>query len=169
MTQVGATSFQSWMGRKKDTSPSRLERASNFKRYETSSTSSYLSMLHLLFVLTCIFFIINLHISCYARPHVCDFVKIDEWRENAKKDVNIKTKDGITLKVEVFNEPNSTYFYCPNWYALCKAYALEDDMKITFDLGLRRRDGQTFRNKDIWMLVDDIKPVLSPREFLKQL
>ena len=74
---------------------------------------------------------------------------------------------GITVKVEVVNEPNNTYHDCPNWYALCKAYALEDDMQITFDLGLRRRDGQTFRNKDIWMLVDDIKLVLSLREFLK--
>ena len=42
-------------------------------------------------------------------------------------------------------------------------------MQITFDLGPRRRDGIRFRNKDIWMLVDDMKLVLSPREFLKQI
>ena len=42
-------------------------------------------------------------------------------------------------------------------------------MKITFDLGTRRRDRKTFRNEDIWMLVRDIKLVLSPREFLKQI
>ena len=42
-------------------------------------------------------------------------------------------------------------------------------MQITFDLGSRRRDGIKFRNKDIWMLVDDKKLVLSQREFLKQI
>src|SRR3954464_12988534 len=86
-----------------------------------------------------------------------------------KKDVNITTIHGITVKVEVVNEPNNTYFDCPNWYALCKAYALEDDMKITFDLGTRRRVTKTFRNEEIWMLVHDVKLVLSPREFLKQI
>ena len=42
-------------------------------------------------------------------------------------------------------------------------------MKITFDLGIRRRVTKTFRNEEIWMLVDDVKLVLSPREFLKQI
>ena len=60
-------------------------------------------------------------------------------------------------------------FACSNWYALCKAYALEEDMKITFDLGHCRRGSRKFRNKDIWMLVDDMKLVLSPCEFLKQI
>ena len=55
MTRVGATSIQSWMGTKKDTSPSLLGRTSHFKRYTMSAASSYLSMLHLVFVLTCTF------------------------------------------------------------------------------------------------------------------
>ena len=76
---------------------------------------------------------------------------------------------GITVKVEVVNEANNTFFDCPNWYALCKSYALEEDMKITFDLGTRCRVTKTFRNEEIWMLVDDVKLVLSPREFLKQI
>jgi len=42
-------------------------------------------------------------------------------------------------------------------------------MKITFDLGTRRRVTKTFRNEEIWMLVHDVKLVLSPREFLKQI
>ena len=42
-------------------------------------------------------------------------------------------------------------------------------MKITFDLGTRCRVTKTFRNEEIWMLVDDVKLVLSPREFLKQI
>ena len=41
-------------------------------------------------------------------------------------------------------------------------------MKITFDLGTRCRVTKTFWNEEIWMLVDDVKLVLSPREFLKQ-
>ena len=44
-----------------------------------------------------------------------------------------------------------------------QAYAFEEGMQITFDLGPRRRD--VFKNKDIWMLVDDKKLVLSQREF----
>jgi hypothetical protein len=39
-------------------------------------------------------------------------------------------------------------------------------MQITFDLGPRR---DVFKNKDIWMLVDDKKLVLSQREFLNQI
>ena len=42
-------------------------------------------------------------------------------------------------------------------------------MQITFDLGPRRRGSRRFRNKDIWMLVDDMKLVLSPCESLKQI
>ena len=42
-------------------------------------------------------------------------------------------------------------------------------MQITFDLGPRRRDDIKFKNKDIWMLVDDKKLVLSQREFLKEI
>src|SRR4051812_17763015 len=63
----------------------------------------------------------------------------------------------------------TSHFDCPNWYALCKSYALEEDMKITFDLGTRCRVTKTFQNEEIWMLVDDVKLVLSPREFLKQI
>ena len=64
---------------------------------------------------------------------------------------------------------NALILHFSNWYALCKAYALEEGMQITFDLGPHRRGSGRFRNKDIWMLVDDMKLVLSPREFLKQI
>src|SRR3954470_11231611 len=59
------------------------------------------------------FFIINYYIPCYAKPHVCEFFKILDWRENDKKDVNITTIHAITVKVEIVNEPNITYFDCP--------------------------------------------------------
>src|SRR4051794_6071858 len=84
MTWVGETNIQSWMGMKKYTSPSRLGRSLNFKRYTTSATS-YLSTLHLIFVLPCNFFYNQLAHPCYARPHVCEFIKINDWRENDKK------------------------------------------------------------------------------------
>ena len=42
-------------------------------------------------------------------------------------------------------------------------------MKIIVDLGTRHQDRKTFRNEEIWMLVHDVKLVLSPREFLKQI
>src|SRR3954462_680765 len=107
---------------------------------------------------------------CYARRQVCDFVKFNDLQENETKEVKLNTtKHGITLRIDVTNKPWCTYFSCPNWRALCKAYELEESMQITFDLGPRRRDGIKFKNKDIWMLVDDKKLVLSQREFLKQI
>ena len=103
-------------------------------------------------------------IPCYARRQVCYFVKFNYWQENEIKEVKLKTtKHGITLRIDVTSKPWCTYFACPNWRALCKAYALEEGMKITFDLGPSRRD--VFKNKDISMLVDDKKLVLSQREF----
>src|SRR3954462_3957047 len=73
-------------------------------------------------------------------------------------------KHGITLRIDVTNKPWCTYFACQNWHALCKAYALHEGMQITFDLGPCRCD--VFKYKDIWMLVDDKKLVLSQREFI---
>src|SRR3954470_12924461 len=99
-----------------------------------------------------------------CKSQVCYFVKFNDWQENETKEVKLKTtKHDITLRIDVTNKPLCTYFGCLNWRALCKAYALEEGMKITFDLGPSRRD--VFKNKDIWMLVDDKKLVLSQREF----
>jgi len=85
------------------------------------------------------------------------------------KEVKLKTKHGFVLKVKVFNEPDSTFFACLNWYALCKAYAFEEDMKITFDLGLRRRGTGNFDDEDIWVEVGDMIPVLPLCEFVKEI
>ena len=78
-------------------------------------------------------------------------------------------KHGFILKVEIFNEPEVTFFGCPNWHALCKAYAFEEDMKITFDLALRRRGTGNFDDEDIWVEVGDMIPVLPPCEFVKEI
>src|SRR3954462_6693273 len=104
---------------------------------------------------------------CYARRQVCDFVKFNDLQENETKKLKLKTmKHGITLRIDVTNKCWCTYFACPNWHALCKAYALQEGMQMTFDLGPRR---DVFKNKDIWMLVDHKKLVLSQHEFLKQI
>ena len=84
------------------------------------------------------------------------------------KEVKLKTKHGFILKVEIFNEPEGTFFGCPNWHALCKAYAFEEDMKITFDLGIHHPDTGDFCDNDIW-LVGEMIPVLYPCEFVKQI
>ena len=57
-------------------------------------------------------------------------------------------KHGITLWIDVTNKPWCTYFACPpNWHALCKAYALEEGMQITFDLGPRHQHGIKFKKR----------------------
>ena len=85
------------------------------------------------------------------------------------KEVNLKTKHGFVLKVKLFNERDTTYFGCPNWSALCKAYAFDEDLKITFGLGLRHRGTGNFDDEDIWVEVDDMISVLPPCEFVKEI
>ena len=48
-------------------------------------------------------------------------------------------------------------------------HAFEEDMKITFDLGLRRRGTGNFDDEDIWAEVGDMIPVLPPCEFVNQI
>ena len=82
------------------------------------------------------------------------------------KEVKLKTIHGFVFNVEIFNEPEVTFFGCSNWHALCKAYAFEEDMQITFDIGLRRRGTGIFDDEDIWVEVGDMIPVLPPCEYL---
>ena len=42
-------------------------------------------------------------------------------------------------------------------------------MKITFDLGLRRRGTGNFDDEDIWVEVGDMIPVLPLCEFVKEI
>ena len=47
----------------------------------------------------------------------------------------LKTEhDGYTFNVKVYNTHTYTYFECKTWQALCKAYAFEPGMVITFDI-----------------------------------
>ena len=75
-------------------------------------------------------------------------------------------KHGFIFQVKIINEVGHTYFGCPNWRGLCKAYRFQEDMKINFDLGDPEDDLQD--NTDVWMDVDMIL-VLPPCEFVKQI
>ena len=83
------------------------------------------------------------------------------------KKAYLKTKHGFIFKVKVINEVGYTYFGCPSWKALCKAYGFEEDMRITFDIGIPQYDPVTgyHLDEDIWVNLDMI-PILPPREFV---
>jgi len=74
----------------------------------------------------------------------------------------------FVLKVNIFNEPEATFFGCSKWDALCKTYAFDDNMKIAFDLGRRRRGTSVFRDDEISLERGDMIPVRSSCEFVKQ-
>ena len=50
------------------------------------------------------------------------------------KRVYLKTEHGYTFNVKLYNGDTYTHFECKTWQALCKAYAFEPDMVITFDI-----------------------------------
>ena len=79
----------------------------------------------------------------------------------------LKTKHGFIFKVKVTNKVHYTHFGCRSWAALCKAYGLEEDMRITFDIGIPQHDAiiSYHYDKDIWVDLDMI-PVLPPFEFV---
>ena len=82
------------------------------------------------------------------------------------KSAYLKTEhDGYTFNVKVYNAHTYTYFECKTWQALCKAYAFEPDMVITF--GIRPED-DIEGNRDIWVDVQT-PPVLPLCEFLNHI
>ena len=48
---------------------------------------------------------------------------------------SLRTEHYTFVVKVVKNEEDHTYFGCSNWRAFCKAYGLDEDMNITFDLG----------------------------------
>ena len=50
------------------------------------------------------------------------------------KRIYLKTEHGYTFNVKLYNADTYTYFECKTWQALCKAYAFEPDIFITFDI-----------------------------------
>ena len=81
------------------------------------------------------------------------------------KRVYLKTEHGYTFNVKLYNADTYTYFECKTWQALCKAYAFEPDIFITFDI---RPEDDIEGNRDIWVDVQT-PPVLPLCEFLNHI
>ena len=64
------------------------------------------------------------------------------------KRVHLKIEHGYTFAVKLCNAGTYSYFECKNWRALCKSYAFEPDMLITFDI---RPEDDIEGNIDIWV------------------
>ena len=77
------------------------------------------------------------------------------------KRVYLKTEHGYTFNVKEYNAHTYTYFECKTWQALCKTYAFEPGMVITFDI---RPKDDIEGNRDIWVDVQT-PSVLSLCEF----
>ena len=78
----------------------------------------------------------------------------------------LKTEhDGYTFNVKVYNAHTYTYFECKTWQALCKAYAFEPDMVISFYI---RPEDDIEGNINIWV---DLRtpPFLPLCEFLNHI
>ena len=89
------------------------------------------------------------------------------------KRVYLKTEHGYTFHAKLYNADTYTYFECKTWQALCKAYAFEPDMFITFDIRpeddiVRARYLDIEGNRDIWVDVQT-PPVLPLCEFLNHI
>ena len=64
------------------------------------------------------------------------------------KRVYLKTGHGCIFHAKLYNADDYTYFGCKTWQALCKTYAFEPDMVITFDI---RPKDDIEGNTDIWV------------------
>ena len=81
------------------------------------------------------------------------------------KKVYLKTEHGYTFHTKIYNTDNYTYFECKTCQALCKTYAFEPDMVITFDI---RPEDDIEGNIDIQVDVQT-PPVIPLREFLNHI
>ena len=73
----------------------------------------------------------------------------------------LKTEHGYIFHTKLYNSDDYTYFGSKTWRALCKTYAFEPDMVITFDI---RPEDDIEGNIDIWVDVQT-PPVLPFGEF----
>ena len=108
-----------------------------------------------------IFLLFYLRIPCHARVFVLDKIGFSPDETMEVKRVYLKTEHGYTFNVKLYNADTYTYFECKTWQALCKAYAFEPDMVITFDI---RPEDDIEGNRDIWVDVQT-PPVLPLCEF----
>ena len=101
------------------------------------------------------------HIPCHARIFVLDKIGFSVIDDMEVKTVYLKTEHGYTFNVKLYNVDTYTHFECKTWQALCKAYAFEPGMVITFDI---RPEDDIEGNRDIWVDVQT-PPVLLLCEF----
>ena len=81
------------------------------------------------------------------------------------KRVYLKTEHGYTFDAKLYNADTYTYFECKTWQALCKTYAFESNMVITFDI---RSEEDIEGNIDIWVDVQT-PPVIPLCKFLNHI
>ena len=81
------------------------------------------------------------------------------------KRVNLRTKHGYSFAAKLYKSDMYTHFECKQWRALCKAYAFEPDMLITFDI---RSEDDIEDNIDIRVDVQT-PPVLLICKFLNHI
>ena len=81
------------------------------------------------------------------------------------KRVYLKTEHGYIFHAKLYNSDDYTYFGCKTWWALCKTYAFEPDMVITFDI---RPEDDIEGNTDIWVDVQT-PPVIPLCEFFNHI
>ena len=81
------------------------------------------------------------------------------------KKVYLKIEHGYIFHAKLYNSYDYTYFGCKTWRALCKTYAFQSDMVITFDI---RPEDDIEGNTDIWVNVQ-MPPVLPKCEFLNHI
>ncbi|XP_073361031.1 uncharacterized protein [Aegilops tauschii subsp. strangulata] len=101
-------------------------------------------------------FEVDTRIPGHARIFVLDKIGFSAMETMEVKIVYLKTEHGYTFNVKLYNADTYTYFECKTWQALCKAYAFEPGMVITFDI---RPEDDIEGNKDIWVDVQT-PPVL---------
>jgi hypothetical protein len=104
-------------------------------------------------------------IPCHARIFVLDKIGFSAMETMEVKRVYLKTEHGYTFNVKLYNADTYTYFECKTWQALCKAYAFEPDMVITFDI---RPEDDIEGNTDIWVDVQT-PPVIPLCKFLNHI
>ena len=80
--------------------------------------------------------------------YVLDKVGFSTMETIEVKRVHLRTEHGYTFAVKLYNADTYSYFECKNWRALCKAYAFEADMLITFDI---RPEDEIEGNIHIWV------------------
>ena len=89
----------------------------------------------------------------------------EDHETSETKQIQLRTMHNVDLEVDLYNSDNVTTFGCKNWESFCKIYGFYEGMLLTMDLG--NPDSIAEDDLDIWVLVDDMIPILPRSEFIK--